>query len=90
MEISYTRSFLRMLKSLPNALKEEAIEKIDLFRDPQNHAQLKVHKLHGRLAGRFSFSVNYKIRIIFTYIPGQGSQKEALLHAVDDHDVYDR
>jgi toxin HigB-1 len=85
MEVAYTPGFLRMLKSLSNALREEAIEKIELFKDPKNHKQLKVHKLTGRLKGRYSFSVNYKTRIVFSYI---NKPKEALLLAVDDHDVY--
>ena len=86
MEVVYTPSFLRQLKALPPELKEEALEKIELFRDITNHKQLKVHKLSGRLKGRFSFSVNYKTRIIFKYL--KIKPKEALLTAIGDHDVY--
>lgn len=88
MEVSYTPSFVRMLKSLPAALQEEAIEKIERFRHPKNHEQLKVHKLSGRLQGRYSFSVNYKTRIVFSYL--RGIPKEARLDAIGDHDLYDR
>ena len=68
-------------------LIEEALEKIELFRDSKNHENLKVHKLRGRLKEGYSFSVNYKIRIVFTYIDSK--PKEAQLHAIGDHDVYD-
>lgn len=88
MDVSYTPSFVRTLKSLPPELIEEALEKIELFRDPNNHDRLKVHKLGGRMKGRFSFSVNYKTRIVFAYL--KTSPKEALLHTIGDHDVYDR
>ena len=87
MEVSYTPSFLRVFKTLPQALQEEAIEKIDLFQDPKNHPGLKVHKLKGKLSGRYSFSVNYQTRIVFCYL--NVKPKEALCLAIGDHDVYD-
>jgi toxin HigB-1 len=86
MVISYTPSFLRLFKSLPEGLQDEVIEKIDLFKNEKNHKALKVHKLTGRLKGRYSFSVNYKTRIIFIYTFKK--PKEATLLAVGDHDVY--
>jgi proteic killer suppression protein len=86
MEISYTPSFLRLFKSLPEALQDEAIEKIELFKEENNHKALKVHKLTGRLKGRYSFSVNYKTRIVFAYTSKK--PKEATLMAIGDHDVY--
>ena len=88
MDVSYTPGFLRMMKSLSVGLQEEVIEKIEIFKKSENHKQLKVHKLTGRLQGRYSFSVNYKIRIVFLFLKTQ--PKEALLLAIGDHDVYDR
>jgi plasmid maintenance system killer protein len=49
-----------------------------------NHSSLKVHKLNGPLKGSYSFSVNYKIRIIFQYV----SKKEVVLLTVGDHKIY--
>lgn len=86
MHVAYTPGFLRMLKALPALLQEEAIEKIEQFKDEKNHAALKVHKLKGRLAGRYGFSVNYHVRIIFTFL--KTKPREALLLAIGDHDVY--
>lgn len=73
-----------MFRKLESSLQTEALEKIALFTDPHNHQQLRVHKLKGRLRGRYSFSVNYKIRIVFTY----ESKKSVILVAIGDHDVY--
>jgi len=87
MEVLYTPGFLRMLKALPGALQEEVIEKVEYFKEESKHTTLKVHKLRGRLKGRYSFSVNYKTRIVFQYV---GKPKEALLLAIGDHDVYDK
>ena len=85
MEIIYLSSFLRKFKALESDVQEEVLEKIELFKDKNNHKQLKVHKLHGPLSGRYSFSVNYKTRIVFSYT----SREEAALLAVGDHAVYD-
>ncbi len=84
LEISYSTEFFRRLKNLPKDLQEEVFEKIDLFKNKKNHQVLKVHKLKGKLQGRYSFSVNYKFRIIFRYI----SNKEAFLLTIGDHGIY--
>ena len=84
MKIAYTPTFGRQFHTLDAALQEDALEKINLFKETSNHRQLKVHKLHGPLRGRFSFSVNYKYRIVFAYL----SKDEVILHAIGDHDVY--
>ena len=86
MVVSYTAAFIRMFAKLPQILQEEALEKIEVFRDEAHHHQLKVHKLSGRLKDRWSFSVNYQIRIVFTFV--NANPKEEQLHAIGDHDVY--
>ena len=85
MKVFYSPTFLRQLKALEPTLKEEAIEKIELFKDPANHRRLRVHKLKGLLVDRYSFSVNYHIRIVFSCI---NNKKTVLLTAIGDHDVY--
>lgn len=82
--VSYTPSFLKQLRSLPEELQEEALEKIEFFKDVKNHKMLKAHKLKGRLRGRYAFAVNYRLRIVFQFI----ASKEVVLLAVGDHDVY--
>jgi len=84
MKIIYTASFLKKFKSLEKDLQEEILEKIEFFKDKRYHKLLKVHKLHGRLFGRFAFSVNYKIRIVFGYF----SKDEVVFHNVGDHNIY--
>lgn len=84
LSIVYTPHFAQQVKALESQLQEETIEKIELFKDPKNHKQLRVHKLKGYFSGRYSFSVNYRIRIVFSYL----SKKEAVLLALGDHDIY--
>ena len=73
------------MRDLDPALQEETIEKIGLFKNQDNHRALRVHKLHGPLGGRYSFSINYKTRIVFEYV----SKTEIALLAIGDHDIYD-
>jgi mRNA-degrading endonuclease YafQ of YafQ-DinJ toxin-antitoxin module len=85
MEIFYKPAFFRDLKKLQPALQEEVFLKIDAFKIPSNHAMLKVHKLHGRLDGFYSFSVDFANRIVFSY--GE-TKKIVRLHGVGDHSIY--
>jgi len=84
MKVAYTPQFVRMFRKLEPALKEEALEKIEMFTVDHTHPQLKAHKLKGKLKKRYSFSVNYQIRIIYTPI----SSSEVAFLAIGDHDVY--
>jgi len=86
MEALYLPTFVRLFKSLPPNLQTEVIEKIELFKNAENNKMLKVHKLSGRLQGRYNFSVNYKTRIVFTY--SKSKPREAYLLAVGDHEIY--
>lgn len=84
MDIVYTPQFVRMLRKLERTLQEEAVEKIELFEKDRAHTQLKVHKLKGKLKNRYSFSVNYQTRIVYTPL----SKTEVAFLAIGDHDVY--
>lgn len=82
--VVYTNHFVRLIKSLPKEIIEEALDKIDLFKYTKNHKLLKVHKLKGELKDKWSFSINYKYRIVFKYI----SKIEVLLLSIGDHSIY--
>jgi mRNA-degrading endonuclease YafQ of YafQ-DinJ toxin-antitoxin module len=84
MEISYKATFVRQFDKLDKSLQEEVLQKIDLFKNKKNHDLLKVHKLHGKFKDSQSFYVNYKFRIIFRW----ENEKEAVLLAIGDHDIY--
>lgn len=84
MRVGYKTRFIHQFNDLDPRLQEEVLEKIELFKDRANHKQLRVHKLKGRLADCFSFSVNYRYRIVFGYL----SKDEVALLGVGDHDVY--
>ncbi len=84
MIVSYKPSFIREFKKLPIELQEDVLERIELFKNVENHKKLKVHKLKGRLEKFYSFSVTYSHRIVFTF----ESKNEVVFLAIGDHDIY--
>ncbi|MBI3458645.1 type II toxin-antitoxin system mRNA interferase toxin, RelE/StbE family [Candidatus Azambacteria bacterium] len=85
MKVAYTKAFLKRFDRCESSLQESIIEKIEEFRERKNHKQLKVHKLKGRLSTFYSFSVDYKTRIVFQYL----SKEEVALLSVGDHVIYE-
>ena len=85
-KIIYTPSFIRRYKKLSSRLKEEVKEKIKQFQSVGNHQGLKVHKLGGSLKNIFSFSVNYKVRVVFEF--GRDKTSANLLLVGDHDEVY--
>jgi len=87
-EVTYSPNFVKKFKKLRNknkALADEILEKIELFKNKGNHGQLKVHALKGKLKGFYSFSINYKDRILFKYTRGKS---EVYLITLGDHGIY--
>lgn len=84
LNLTYAPIFVRQFKKLEAGLQEEALEKIELFKDISNHQKLHVHKLAGRFTGRYSFSVNYAFRIVFSY----AKRTEVNMLAIGDHSIY--
>jgi mRNA interferase YafQ len=83
-EIVISKQFARQFRKLDPNLKEEVVEKLELLKNLNNHQSLKVHKLNGKLADKYSFSVNYKIRVVFSF----PISTEILLLLIGSHDVY--
>lgn len=83
-QVSFKPSFIRQMNKLEKDLIDEVLYKIDILKNSNDYTTLKIHKLHGRMKDKWSFSVNYKIRIVFEY----ESKKEIVLLAIGDHDVY--
>lgn len=69
---------------MEDALRHEVYEKIELFKENVRHPSLRTHKLKGKFRGRFSFSVNYRYRIVFRY----DKPDEIAFLDVGDHNVY--
>ncbi|MCG2695291.1 hypothetical protein L6261_04420 [Candidatus Parcubacteria bacterium] len=86
-KINYSPKFLKIYKKIKEkSLKKEIKTKIDLFKNEINHKLLEVHKLKKTRRETYSFSVNYKDRILFRYL--NKNKKEIVLLVFGDHDVY--
>lgn len=85
-KISYSAEFIRRFKKLSKEAQERALDAIELFKRKENHNALRVHKLHGKYAGSYSFSVDYQIRIAFDYL--DKNSNEVLLLTIGGHDIY--
>ncbi len=84
--VGYDKAFVRDYKKLNPSLQKVVKEVIEEFKKPENHLKLKVHKLHGKLEGQYSFSVDYKNRIVFEYLNNDVSSVSLL--SVGSHDIY--
>ncbi len=88
MKIYYSNKFIRDYKRLPNKVKELAEEKESIFLKNPFNPKLKTHKLHGKFKGKiekyWSFSVDYKYRIIFRFI----SKEEVRFYLIGTHKIY--
>lgn len=84
MKIIYLSKFAREYKKLPNEVKDLAEEKEKIFRKDPFDNRLKTHKLHGALKEYWSFSVNPKYRIIFSF----QDEKVVRFYSVGKHDIY--
>ena len=67
MVINYSNHFAKQYKKLPRNVQIVAWKKERVFKENPHHTSLKTHKLSGKLAQCYSFSVNYKYRIIFVF-----------------------
>ncbi len=84
MNIFYSPEFNRRFKKLTRDLKIKALTKEKIFRKDPFHPQLKTHKLSGKLEGRWAFWIDFKNRIMFSFV----DEKTVHFHSVGDHDIY--
>jgi addiction module RelE/StbE family toxin len=85
MEIFYVSGFTRASKKLSADVKEKADSAIEIFKNNPTDVRLHLHKLHGRFADYWAFSIDFKYRIIFRY----SQTDEIVLMFIGDHAIYD-
>ena len=84
MKIYYSNKFAREYKKLPTEIKKIAERKEQLFRQNPFDSRLRTHRLTGKLKAFWSFSINFKHRIIFEIV----DEKTAWFHSVGTHKIY--
>ena len=81
MKVVYTPAFKKSFKKLDKPLQKTAWKKLEIFKKDQFDPKLRTHKLKG--GNFFSFSVNYRVRIIFKIIDNR-----VVLIDIGDHSLY--
>jgi len=84
-DISFSNAFARAYhKHIKTNINMEKIfdEKIQLFIENPFDIRLKTHKLSGKLTESWSFSLNYQIRVVFTFV----EENKVILENIGKHD----
>jgi addiction module RelE/StbE family toxin len=64
---SFKRIYKKKIKKKPE-LQALFWKKIELFTEEPFHKSLRTHKLTGKLAGLWAFSIDYDTRLIFEFV----------------------
>lgn len=82
-KILYHPNFSAAFRSISPVVREKAVMKEALFCENIFHPLLRTHKLKGRLAGLYSFSVDAQYRILFKMY-----KNSVIFLDIDNHDLY--
>jgi addiction module RelE/StbE family toxin len=89
-ELVWSPAFTRQLKRLVRqnqSIKNLVTKKLQQLTHDPFHPSLHTHKLKGHLEGRWSCSIDYSQRIIFSFVENSDSETEdILLLAIGSHD----
>lgn len=77
----FKRSYRKRVRN-NSKLKKKFWEKMDIFLENPFFPQLRTHKLSGKLAGQWAFSVDDDCRIVFEFV----GEARVLLIDVGSHD----
>jgi addiction module RelE/StbE family toxin len=78
---SFKRAFKRRIKG--NAVMETRFwKRLELFQNNPFDQSLRTHKLSGRLKDLWSFSIEYDLRVVFSFLEGD----RALLVDIGTHE----
>jgi len=77
----FKRSYKKRVRN-NSRLKKKLWEKMEIFLENPFFPQLRTHKLSGKLAGQWAFSVDDDCRIVFEFV----GEDQVLLIDVGSHD----
>lgn len=84
MEIFTSPLFEKHYAKLLKRIKEKAKQRELVFRDNPFHPSLETHKLHGKDADAWAFSIDRKYRIKFLFLGADN----VLFLDIGTHDIY--
>jgi mRNA-degrading endonuclease YafQ of YafQ-DinJ toxin-antitoxin module len=78
---SFRRAFRKRIEG--NKLLEEKFwHRVEIFVQNPHDARLRTHKLSGELRGLWSFTIEYDVRVVFSFLPGD----RAVFEDIGSHD----
>lgn len=86
MKLIWTKAFIRKYakwEKKHSNLSTKARERLSLFSVEPFHRSLRTHALVNELDGYWSFSINYKYRVVFSF---NEDKTEAVLLNIGSHD----
>jgi addiction module RelE/StbE family toxin len=83
-QVKPAKKFIKEFNHLKNIQQLKAIDKIEQFKSGKCDKQLKVHKLTGQYKDEWAFSVDRKLRIIYSVV--NDTVELCLLEHVGTHD----
>ena len=84
MKIIYLQKFERDYRKMSEKIKNIAEKREKIFRKNPFDRRLKTHKLHGELSEFWSFSINYRYRVIFDFV----DESTVRFYTIGKHDIY--
>lgn len=84
MKVFYTKKFEREYKKISVEIKKKFELTEKFFRKNPFDKKLKTHKLRGELSDFWSYSIDFKNRVIFEMI----KEDEIIFHSIGSHDIY--
>jgi len=68
--LSFQRAFKRRIKGNA-ALETRFWERLEIFQNNPFDQKLRTHKLSGQLKDLWSFSIQYDLRVVFSFLEGE-------------------
>jgi addiction module RelE/StbE family toxin len=84
---AFGRDLRKWLKAHPDEA-EGIISVLEQLSADASHPSLRTHKLRGSLAGCWSCSAGYDLRIVFEFVPRDGAEAIHLLSLGTHDEVY--
>ena len=85
-EVYYTSTFHKAFIQLPHSIQKRALQKIAIFLTDCFSPSLRTHKLKGKFQHQWSFSIDYRYRIVFVF--EEGTPPAVTFLAVGTHGIY--
>lgn len=80
-----TTQFKKSFRRLPRDIQKKTAEREKIFIANPFDPRLDTHKTKGRLKGLWSYSVDFRYRVLFRFI----DEESVIYHNIGDHSIYE-